>query len=106
MVRFRELEIRKRDGAVREIRETPTFAHSDLCNRVPLSAYWNLIWAEHAQFFAADNAFPVFLNLLSHHLDLRFQRRAVVPHVFGERVQTLKIIYSGSKAIISSSDQM
>jgi hypothetical protein len=36
---------------------------------------------------------------------LRFQRRAVVPHVLNERVQTLKIIHSGNKAIISSSDQ-
>jgi hypothetical protein len=38
-----ELEIRKRDAAVRKIRETPTFAHSDLCDCVPLIAYQNLI---------------------------------------------------------------
>jgi hypothetical protein len=85
-----KLEVRKPDAAVREIRETPTFAHSDLCDCVPLSAYRNLIRAEHAQFCAANNALAVFLNLLSYHFDLRFQRRAVVPNVFGERVQTLR----------------
>ena len=90
MVQFRELEIRKPDAAVREIRETPTFAHSDLCDCVPLSACRNLIRAEHAQFLAANDALAVFLNLLSYIFDLRFQRRAVVPNVFGERVQTLQ----------------
>jgi hypothetical protein len=99
------LEICKRDAAVREIRETPTFAHSDLCDCIPLIAWWNLIGAEHSQFFAASDALAVFLNLTSYVIDLRFQGWAVVPHVFGERVQTLKIIYSGNKAMISSSDQ-
>jgi Protein of unknown function (DUF3309) len=52
-----KLEVRKPDAAVREIRETPTFAHSDLCDCVPLSAYRNLIRAEHAQFFAANDGY-------------------------------------------------
>jgi hypothetical protein len=99
------LEIRKPDAAVWEIRETPIFAFSDPCDCVPLSAYRNFIRAEHAQFFATNDAFAVFLNLPSYICDLRFQRRAVVPHVLNERVQTLKIIYSNNKAIISSSDQ-
>jgi hypothetical protein len=38
------------------------------------------------------------LNLLSDDFDLGFQRGAFVPHVFDERVQALKIIYSGNKA--------
>jgi hypothetical protein len=69
-----------------------------------LSACRNFIRAEHAKFCAANDALAIFLNLLSYPFDLRFQRRAVVPHVFGERVQTLKIIYSDNKAIILSSE--
>ena len=84
-----ELEIRETDAAVREIRETPTFAHSDLCDCAPLSACRKLIRAEHAQFFAANDALAVFFNLLSDFFDLRFQRRAVVANVLGERGQTL-----------------
>jgi hypothetical protein len=67
-----------------------------------LSACWNFIRAEHPQFLATDDAYAVLQNLLSYDFDLRFQRRPVIPHVFGERVQTLKIIYSGNKAIIST----
>lgn len=99
-----KLELRKPDAAVREIRETPTFAFSDPCDYVPLSACRNLIRAEHAQFRAAHDTLPVFLNLLSYHFDLRFQRRAVVPNVFGERVQDITLVYSGNYAIISFLD--
>jgi hypothetical protein len=69
-----------------------------------LRACGNFIRAEHPQFLATDDAYAVLQNLLSYAFDLRFQRRAVVPHVFGERVQTLKIIYSGNKAMILSSE--
>lgn len=100
-----DLEIRKPHAAVREIGETPTFPHGDLCDCAPLSACREFIRAEHAQFVATDDALSVFLNLPSYIFDLRFQRRSVVPHVLSERVQTLKIIYSDNKAIISSSDQ-
>jgi hypothetical protein len=96
-----KLELRKPDAAVREIRETPTFAFSDPCDCVPLSACRNLIRAEHAQFCAANDALAVFLNLLSNPFDLRFQRRAVIPNVFGERDQNITIVSSGNNAIIS-----
>lgn len=69
-----------------------------------MRACWNFIQAEHPQFLAPDNAYAVLLNLVSYDFDLRFQRRAVVPHLFDERVQALKIIYSGNKAMISSSE--
>jgi hypothetical protein len=96
-----KLELRKCDAAVREIRETPTFAFSDPCDCVPLSACRNLIRAEYAQFYAANNALAVFVNFLSNPFDLRLQRRAVVPNVFGERDQNITIVSSGNYAIIS-----
>ena len=93
-----DLEIRKPYAAVREIGETPTLPHSEFCDCAPLSAYRKLIRAEHAQFFAANDALAVFLNLLSYIFDLRCQGRAVVPQVLNQRVQTLSIIYSDNKA--------
>lgn len=62
---------------------------SDLCDCVPLTAYRKLVWAEHAQFDAPNDALAVFRNLLSYFFDLRFQGRAVVANVLGERGQTL-----------------
>ena len=67
-----DLELRETDAAVRAIGETPVFALSDLGDCGPLIACRNLIRAEHTQFFAANNALPGILNLLSYDFDLRF----------------------------------